>query len=93
MNIPTTRPPLITYPCVQGTKSFTEQGRDETTQYLMNDTTQHTKRLSTPSLGMPYFCDGIEARMFCNGLRVDRLKRADQKKWNENGLTVIFVPD
>ncbi|MBK8273325.1 MAG: hypothetical protein IPK89_10455 [Sphingomonadales bacterium] len=70
------KPSLTAYACADGTKAFTEQGIDQTTLYLIDDTTSHAERLSTPSPGMPYFGDGIEVRLLRGGLQIDRLKQS-----------------
>ena len=64
------KPSLTAYACADGTKAFTEQGIDQTTLYLIDDTTSHAERLSTPSPGMPYFGDGIEVRLLRGGLQI-----------------------
>jgi hypothetical protein len=70
------KPALIAYACADGTKAFTEQGAEDTTLYLIDGTSSHAERLSTPSLGMPYFGDNLEVRVARDGLRIDRLKEA-----------------
>lgn len=65
---------LTAYSCADGTKMFTEQTSDPTTIYLIDGTTSHAQRLTTPSVGMAFFGDNIEVTFSQDGLRIDRLK-------------------